>query len=87
MALPIYEAKNYYWKFDLMAKVTFLINNLEKSLYPGQYCEIDFWKFKFVKHLQMREAASKGEVPDIRPPNTSEQEAALRPMCAQLKVK
>ena len=28
----------------------------------------------------MREAASSGEVPDIGPPNTKEQEAALRPM-------
>jgi len=24
-------------------------------------------------------------VPDVGPPNTKEQEAALRPMCAQLK--
>ena len=44
---------------------------------------------KLVKaeHLYMREAASSGEVPDVGPPNTKEQEAALRPMCAQLKVK
>jgi len=53
VARPIYEAKNYSWKFDLMTK--------------------------------MREAASSGEVPDVGPPNTKEQEAALRPMCAQLK--
>ena len=34
----------------------------------------------------MREAASSGVVPDVRPPNTKEDEAALRPMCAQLKA-
>ena len=34
----------------------------------------------------MHEAAASGIVPDVGPPNTKEQEAALRPMCAQLKV-
>ena len=34
----------------------------------------------------MLEAAVTGTVPDIEPPNTLEQEVALRPMCAQLKV-
>ena len=35
----------------------------------------------------MREAASSGVVPDVGPPNTKEDEAALRPMCAQLKAR
>ena len=35
----------------------------------------------------MHEAAASGIVPDVGPPNTKEQEAALRPMCAQLKVR
>ena len=34
----------------------------------------------------MLEAAVTGTVPDVEPPNTLEQEVALRPMCAQLKV-
>ena len=35
---------------------------------------------------QMLEATVTGTVPDVEPPNTLEQEVALRPMCAQLKV-
>jgi len=54
VARPIYEAKEYSWKFELKAK--------------------------------MQEAAASGIVPDVGPPNTKEQEAALRPMCAQLKA-
>ena len=36
---------------------------------------------------QMLEAAVTGTVPDVGPPNTLEQEVALRPMCVQLKVR
>merc|ERR1719234_435358 len=42
------------------------------------------WKFEL--KAKMLEAATSGIVPDVRPPNTKEQEAALRPMCAQLKA-
>ena len=35
----------------------------------------------------MLEAAVTGTVPDVEPPNTLEQEVALRPMCVQLKVR
>ena len=34
----------------------------------------------------MVNCAQTGLVPDIKPPVTKEQEAALRPMCDQLKV-
>ena len=34
----------------------------------------------------MLESARSGRVPDTGPPVTKEQEAALRPMCDQLKV-
>jgi len=54
VARPIYEAKNYSWKFEIMEKI--------------------------------REAASRGVVPAVGPPNTKEEEAALRPMCDQLKA-
>ena len=36
---------------------------------------------------QMLEAAVTGTVPDVGPPNTLEEEVALRPMCVQLKVR
>ena len=73
MARPIYEAKEYSWKFELKAKVAYsklIISMLENK-----------------GHCQMQEAAASGIVPDVGPPNTKEQEAALRPMCAQLKVR
>ena len=56
VARPIYEAKNYSWKFDLMAKVTLQLSTLLYTLIlidiESHTAKVDFsWELKNAEHL------------------------------------
>ena len=56
MARPIYEAKTYSWKFDLMAKVTLQLSTLLHTLIlidiESHTAKVDFsWELKNAEHL------------------------------------